>query len=173
DILRAMQGISRWVRRISFAAQLAAGIGCIGLAAHASSAQAASDKSAEVLLHAVHDALFASFLPVNDLPNDPKTAKLLLAARDGIWQEAGRAEGFRQLLLPFSDLRGFGNACGIAQVIQGGGATSFDALESAQRQRVLSLMQHCEVNAPRRLAATARNFYIVKGYGAIQEELTG
>ena len=33
-------------------------------------------------------------------------------------------------------------------------------------------MQHCPENAPRRLAATVRNFYIVKGYGAIQEQLT-
>ena len=168
-----MQSISRWVRRISRAAQLAAGVGCIGLTTHTSCAQAASDNSSEVVLHAAHDALFASFLPINDLPNDTKTSRLLMAARDGIWREAGRSDGFRQLLLPFTDLRGFGNACGIAQVIQSSSATSFDALESTQRQRVLSLMQHCEENAPRRLAATARNFYIVEGYGAIQEELTG
>jgi hypothetical protein len=42
-----------------------------------------------------------------------------------------------------------------------------------ERQRVLFLMQQCTENAPRRLAATVRNFYIVKGYGAIQEQLTG
>jgi len=168
-----MHGIGRWARRISLAAQLAVGIGCIGLAAHASWAQALPDSSPEIVLHAVHDALFASFLPVNDLPNDPKTARLLMAARDGIWHEAERSDGFRQLLLPFTDLRGFGNACRIAPVVQGAGGTSFDALDNTQRQRVLSLMQHCEENAPRRLAATARNFYIVKGYGAVQEELTG
>ena len=172
-----MQSRDHWARRISrrisHAAQLAVGTACIVLGAHASGAQAAPDNSAETALHAVHDALFASFLPVNDLPNDPKTARLLMAARDGIWSAAGQSDQFRQLLLPFADLRGFGNACGIARVIQGGGISSFDALESAQRLRVISLMQHCEENAPRRLAATARNFYIVKGYGAIQEELTG
>lgn len=118
-----MQGFGRWARRISLAVQLAVGMGCIG-PAPASWAQAVSDNSAEIVLHFVHDALFAAFLPVNDLPNDPKTARLLAAARDGIWHEAGRSDGFRQLLLPFADLRGFGNACGIAQVIQGAGGTS-------------------------------------------------
>ena len=34
-------------------------------------------------------------------------------------------------------------------------------------------MHQCPENAPRRLAATVRNFYIVKGYGAIQGQLTG
>lgn len=34
-------------------------------------------------------------------------------------------------------------------------------------------MQRCSQNALRRLAATVRTFYIVKGYGAIQEQLTG
>jgi choline dehydrogenase-like flavoprotein len=129
--------------------------------------------SMEASLHAVHDALFASFLPVDDLPNDPRTIGLLIAARDGIWQQTGSSPAFQRILQPFEDLRGFGNACGIAQAIQSSGARSFAALDAAQRQKVLSLMQHCEANAPRQLAATARNFYIVKGYGAVQQQLTG
>ncbi len=148
-------------------------MGRSGLGAPAGWAEAGQGDSTEAALHAVHDALFASFLPVNDLPNDPKTAQLLMAAREGIWQGAKNSTGFQQLLQPFEDLRGFGNTCGIGQAIEGAGETSFDALDSAHRQRVLSLMQHCEENAPRRLAATARNFYIVKGYGAVQEQLTG
>ena len=127
----------------------------------------------EASLHVVHDALFASFLPVDDLPNDPRTTGLLIAARDGIWQQAGSSPAFQRILQPFEDLRGFGNACGIAQAIQSSGATSFAALDATERQKVLSLMQHCEANAPRQLAATARNFYIVKGYGAVQQQLTG
>jgi len=35
------------------------------------------------------------------------------------------------------------------------------------------LLQSCSDGPPRRLAATVRNFYIVKGYGALQGELTG
>ena len=147
--------------------------GYCGLNGTAARAQAAHDDSTELALHAAHDALFASFLPVNDLPNDPKTAELLAAARDGIWQQASGSAEFRQLLQPFLDLRGFGATCGIGRAIQGSDRTSFAALETGDRQKILSLMQHCEENPPRRLAATARNFYIVKGYGAVQERLTG
>jgi choline dehydrogenase-like flavoprotein len=168
-----MQNIRSLSCRNLLAALLLVSTVCSGPGAVAGWAQAGQGDSTEAALHAAHDALFASFLPVNDLPNDPKTAQLLMAARDGIWQQAGSSAAFRQLLQPFVDLRGFGNACGIAQAIQGSGSTSFALLAVGDRQRILSLMQRCAENAPRRLAATARNFYIVKGYGAIQEQLTG
>ena len=134
---------------------------------------AASSAVSDNALHAAHDALFASFLPVTDLPNDPKTAGLLKAARDGIWQQARSSPEFHQLLLPFVDLQGFGSHCGIAQAVQGAGAASFAGLSPDNRQRVLFLLQSCSENAPRKLAATVRNFYIVKGYGAVQGQLTG
>ncbi len=136
-------------------------------------AQAGQSDSPETALRSVHDALFASFLPVNELPNDLKTTQLLMAARDGIWQEAKNSPAFRGLLQPFADLSSFGNACGIAQEIQGSAEKSFAALNANEQQKVLFLMQRCPQDAPRRLAAMARNFYIVKGYGAIQEPLTG
>ncbi len=134
---------------------------------------AESSATSDSALHAVHDALFASFLPVTDLPNDPATVALLVAARDGIWTQAGSTPEFRQLLLPFADLRKFGASCGIAQAMQGTGASSFAALTPDNRQHVLFLLQSCADNAPRRLAATVRNFYVVKGYGAVQGQLTG
>jgi choline dehydrogenase-like flavoprotein len=124
-------------------------------------------------LHAVHNALFASFLPVDELPNDPQATAFLKAARDGIWQEAGGVPAVQQLLAPFADLRGFRNSCGVAQVIDGTGATSFAALSASKRQQVLFSLQSCNENPPRRLAATVRNFYVVKGYGAVQGSLTG
>jgi hypothetical protein len=156
-----------------FAALLVASIGSGGQIAVTGPAQSGSAPSTETGLHAVHDALFASFLPVDDLPNDPRTTGLLIAARDAIWRQAGSLPAFRQVVQPFADLSGFGSTCGIAQVIQPAGRTSFAALNKDERQRVLFLMQQCSGNAPRRLAATVRNFYIVKGYGAIQEQLTG
>jgi choline dehydrogenase-like flavoprotein len=52
-------------------------------------------------------------------------------------------------------------------------STAFADLTPSQRERALSLLQRCPENAPRRLAATVRNFYVVKAYGAIQEPLTG
>jgi choline dehydrogenase-like flavoprotein len=163
---------SRFYRPV-LAICLLASTGYGGLDATISWAQAGQDESAEAALHAVHDALFASFLPVNDLPNDPKTTQLLKVSRDRIWQQAKGSAALQQLLQPFVDLRRFGDACGIAQAISESGSTSFAALRVGERQKVLSLMQRCTENEPRRLAATARNFYIVKGYGAIQEQLTG
>lgn len=128
-------------------------------------------------LHTVHNALFASFLPIDELPDDPHTAALLRSARDSIWQQAGHAPQMEQLLEPFVDLRGFGDSCGISQAIapgaQGSAAISFAALAPETRERVLFLLQNCSESAPRRLAATIRNFYVVKGYGAVQGELTG
>ncbi len=121
----------------------------------------------------VHNALFASFLPVDELPDDARTTALLKSARDAIWQQAGNMPQVQQLLAPFADLRRFGPACGITDAIEGTGTTSFAALPPPERQKILSLLQNCTENAPRRLAATVRNFYIVKGYGAVQGELTG
>jgi len=130
-------------------------------------------ETADVAFHAVHDALFASFLPVDELPNDAKTTALLTAARDGIWRAAGRSPGLRQLLAPLENLDAFRGACGLDAVLAGRGGVSFAALTKPQRQQALFLLQSCPENGPRRLAATLRNFYIVKGYGAIQEPLTG
>jgi choline dehydrogenase-like flavoprotein len=132
-----------------------------------------ASETADIAFHAVHDALFASFLPVDELPNDAKTTALLTAARDGIWQEAGSSPGLRQLLQPLENLDAFRAACGLDSVLAGRSGVSFAALTKPQRLQVLFLLQSCAANDPRRLAATLRNFYIVKGYGAIQEPLTG
>jgi hypothetical protein len=45
----------------------------------------------EESLHAVHDALFSSFLPINDLEHDSRTTMLLVGARDEMWSEANRS----------------------------------------------------------------------------------
>jgi choline dehydrogenase-like flavoprotein len=155
---------------MTFAARLAA-IGA--LLASAIGNSAAQQAPSDMAFHAAHNALFAAFLPVEDLPGDPRTTALLTAARDGIWQQAGNAPAFRELLAPFTDLRTFGPACGIAQAIDSTNATAFAELSKPKREQVLFLMQTCSADEPSRLAATVRNFYIVKGYGAIQAPLTG
>jgi GMC oxidoreductase len=155
----------------SFAFSLAMGSGsALGQAAAVSPGPGGSTDGA---LHAVHNALFASFLPVDELPNDPATTGLLQAARDGMWQEAGSSEGFQQLLQPFAGLRSFPATCGLSAAIPGDGQTSFASLLPQQREHVLFLLQRCPDNPTRRLAVTVRNFYIVKGYGAVQGSLTG
>ena len=124
-------------------------------------------------LEQVHDALFATFLPVDELPNDPQSTKMLKDARDGIWQQAGGVPEVQRLLMPFADMRAVGNACGVADAIKGSAGTSYAQLDAVKREEVLIRLQNCEENSARRLAATVRNFYIVKGYGAVEDQLTG
>jgi choline dehydrogenase-like flavoprotein len=155
---------------MTFSARFAA-IGVVFASAIFTSA--AQQTPTDQAFHAAHNALFAAFLPVEDLPGDPKTTAMLTAARDGIWKEAGNAPGLRELLAPFTDLQSFGPACGIAKAIDGTHVTAFAGLSKAKREQVLFLLQTCSANQPSRLAATVRNFYIVKGYGAIQAPLTG
>lgn len=74
------------------AALMACGLVC------SANSQAIAEEGA---LHAAHDALFASFLPVNQLQNDPGTTALLKAARDGMWKQIGNVPEVQQLLMPF------------------------------------------------------------------------
>jgi choline dehydrogenase-like flavoprotein len=124
-------------------------------------------------LQAVHYALFSSFLPIEELKQDPRISLLLAGARDGIWSASSQAIGFRQLLQTFADLRGFGATCGVQDYLRSTGPESFADLTRTQREHVLFLLESCDQNEPRRIAMTVRNFYIVRTYGAIQEPLTG
>jgi choline dehydrogenase-like flavoprotein len=131
--------------------------------------QSANDDS----FHAVHDALFSSFLPINDLTQDSSTRVLLADVRDAMWSEANQAPGFRRLLSPFTDLRGFGAFCGVQSYLGATGSESFASLSQSQRDHVLLLLASCDQNEPRRLEMSARAFYITRAYGAIQEPLSG
>jgi hypothetical protein len=112
-------------------------------------------------LRATHDALYASFLPVEELRQDAQLAKMFAAASDGLWSAAGQAPAFRELLKPFANLSALGAACGISDYLKTPGA--FAEFTAPQRQHVLFLLQSCSQNEPRRLAMNVRNFYVVKG----------
>lgn len=120
-----------------------------------------------------HNALFATFLPIEQLKDDPKLAQLLSAASEGIWENAGQSPRFRQLIASFTDLGRFRSACGIDSLISEAQTSAFADMQPSQRERALALLGRCPDNEPRRLAATVRNFYVVQAYGAIQEPLTG
>ena len=120
-----------------------------------------------------HEALFSSFLPVEETSKDPKLAGLFRSASDGVWSAASQAPQFRQLLTPFIDLRGFGETCGVAGYLNHTRGSAFADLTPPERRHVLFLLQSCSENDPRRLAMTVRNFYIAKTYGLLQERLTG
>lgn len=132
-----------------------------------------SDSTGPDPLHVAHDALFSSFLPVEEVKNDQRKFSLFVNARDNIWSTAGHVAEFRRLLLPFTDLRSFGTSCGVQSYVRPTGLESFAALTRAEREHVLLLLATCDENEPRRLAMTVRNFYVTKAYGVLQEPLTG
>lgn len=147
-------------------AVLAALIACAAIYA-----QAPVDSGAP--LRAAHDALFASFLPVSEIESDPQLAQMFAAVREGIWAAAGDSPAFQSLLRPFEDLRGFGNSCGLQDYLKSAGSYVFAELDASARRHALYLLLTCTENEPRRLAMNARNFYINRAYGTLQEKLSG
>src|SRR6266481_491535 len=122
---------------------------------------------------AVHDALFASYIPIEEVKDKPELAALFTEVRDQIWTAAGKAPAFQALLAPFTDLRQFGDACGMPEFLATTGVTAFAQLTPAQRAHALYLLHTCPANDPRRMAMNLRNFYLSKTYGPLQEPLTG
>ncbi len=122
---------------------------------------------------AVHDALFASYIPIGEVRDKPELTAMFTQARDQIWSAAGQAPAFQTLLAPFADLRGFGPACGMSEFIKTTGVTVFAQLTREQRSHVLYLLHTCSANDPRRLVMSLRNFYLARTYGALQDALTG
>jgi choline dehydrogenase-like flavoprotein len=163
---RVMTALKNWICTAAIAISFCT-------TSHGGALTQSAETPSETALQAVHNALFASFLPIDELPDDPHAEALLRTARDAIWQQTSNVPAVQQLLAPFADLHRFGPACGVASAIEGARVSSFAELSAGKRQQVLMLLQSCSESAPRRLAATVRNFYIVKGYGAVQGELTG
>ena len=122
---------------------------------------------------AVHDALFASYIPIEEVKDDARLTGMFTHARDQIWAAAGTSTAFQALLAPFNDLRAFGDTCGMSAFLRTAGSTSFVQLTATQRTHTLYLLHVCSANDPRRLAMSLRNFYLSKTYGALQEPLTG
>jgi choline dehydrogenase-like flavoprotein len=123
-------------------------------------------------LRVVHDALYAAFLPIDELKQDTHLDTLFVANRDSLWQRS-QSPAFRQLIAPFADLRVFSSACGLQLYLQSAGAENFAALTPPAREHVLFLLESCPDEAPRRLAAQVRNFYLARAYGSLQEQVTG
>jgi len=120
-----------------------------------------------------HEALFASFLPVEQLGPDQRDKTLLIIAREGMWQKLHGDPRVAQLLAPFTDLRAFGPACDIDKIVNQASTHIFAQLSHELQLQVLTKLTTCDQESPRRLAATVRNFYLVTGYSAVQEQLTG
>lgn len=124
-------------------------------------------------LHAIHDALFDSFVPVDRPQIAPELKARFASVRDALWASASQSAKFRELLLPLVDLRGFGGACGMTEIQRPGGPISFAALSAAERQHVLFLLSTCDLNPPRMLAMTLRDFYVARTYEFLGEAIAG
>jgi hypothetical protein len=120
-------------------------------------------------LKSVHEALFATFVPVEDVKLDGPMRARFASVRDEIWSSAGQSPAFRQLLLPFADLNSLHGACGIPA--KSNAPQSFGNMQPHQREHVISLLSACDENQPRRLAMAAREFYVDKTYAAVQEQI--
>jgi choline dehydrogenase-like flavoprotein len=119
-----------------------------------------------------HDALFAAFLPISELSSDLSVSALFTAAREGIWQGAQQNPQFHRLLAPFTDLTSLEAICQ-AGADAPGTSHAYADMTPARREGILKALEGCPNNDARRLAFNVRSFYVVKGYGAIQEQLTG
>src|SRR5262249_7411815 len=107
-------------------------------------------------LRATHDALFASFIPMEDASH----REMFLSAREAIWVAANQAPPFRALLTPFVDLRSLGAECGVSELLGASRPAPFSGLDASARSRVLALLHTCSSSEPRRLAMGVRNFYL-------------
>src|SRR5471032_43411 len=90
-----------------------------------------------------HDALFATFLPVEEMKDDAQVSRLLQAADDGIWAAAGQSPQFRQFLAPFTNLASFGPACGMDALFGDAHTAAYVGMTAAQRRRAIELLQRC------------------------------
>ena len=124
-------------------------------------------------LHAIHNALFASFVPIDQPQIAPELKDQFASVRDAIWASASNSAEFRRLLLPLRDLRAFGGSCRMTGVLSASGSVSFAELSPAEQQHVLLLLSTCDLNQPRMLAMTLRDFYIARTYGPLQEQIAG
>src|SRR5690242_3285050 len=146
---------------------------CLAIFLLAACASARTTTHEDGALHAVHNALFDSFIPVDQPEIDPGLKARFTSVRDGIWASASNSVEFRRLLLPLLDLRSFGKSCGMTRVLSKTGSVSFAELSPTERQHVLLLLSTCDLNQHRMLAMTLRYFYIGRTYEPLQEGLAG
>src|SRR5260370_833678 len=109
----------------------------ISLAAIASCLSGQAPSPTADLYRRTHDALVASFLPVAELKNEPYVTQLLNAAGDGIWTSVAQVPQFRQLITPFTNLSGFGSACGMDALVRTAATQVFAEMSPSQRGQAL------------------------------------
>jgi hypothetical protein len=124
-------------------------------------------------LRAIHEALFDSFIPVDQAEIGLELKGRFISVRNAIWASASNSAQFRRLLIPLLDLRSFGGSCGMTGVLSRTGSVSFAELSPAERQHVLLLLSTCGLNQHRMLAMTLRDFYIARTYEPLQEGIAG
>lgn len=146
---------------------------CLAILLVATCACAQTTARGDGALRAIHDALFDSFIPVDQSEIGLELKGRFTSVRNAIWASASNSAEFRRLLLPLLDLRSFGGSCGMTGVLSRSASVSFAELSPAERQHVLFLLSTCDLNQRRMLAMTLRDFYIARTYEPLQEGIAG
>src|SRR5438309_1021715 len=132
----------------------------------------AQSLATDAALRREHDALFATFLPLDAGESDATTAAMLGLVRDELWTAAKDSASLRAMWLRFADLRSLSGACGLPESIVAA-HWDFASVPISERADIFARLQACSVPEIRLTSNSLRNFYVAKGYGAVQEEITG
>jgi choline dehydrogenase-like flavoprotein len=146
---------------------LAGACGCTALRTLSVPAAMRGMAPADEALHGVHDALFATFVPLDSLPLDDATRALALAARDRLWVARAPAPEFRSALAAMTRLDVLaGESARLREFIAGAHERRFDRLTAAERATVVRLLRDSDSNALRLLAARLRMLYLLGAYAS-------
>lgn len=124
-------------------------------------------------LRPVHDAVFSTLIPVEELKGDTALQARFAAVRENLWSTAAQTNGLRSLLLPFAHMSALRSQCGLSTYLGDAAPESFASLTRSQREHVFALLSTCEESEPRRLAMALREFYVENTYSAVQEQIAG
>ena len=148
-------------------------IAALAPGAHAEIHVSAQSPGDDASLHAVHQALFASFLPISSLARGSTELAIINSAGEPIWAAHSSSAEFRALLGAFANLRWFGSGCGVERYTAPGSDPSFAALSRADQLHVLTALATCDRNEARRAYMSARDLYVLDTYTSVQEKITG
>src|SRR5580765_4548958 len=146
---------------------LAATCGCAAFRSLAVPASMRGMAPADEAFHGVHDALFATFVPLDSLPIDVESRALALTARDRMWTARAPSPEFRSALAAMTRLDVVARKSSrLRRFIARAGEHRFDRLAATDRTAVIRILSECDNNSLRLLAARLRMLYLVGAYAS-------
>ena len=159
--------MTRWLRWCIAIPALAALCGCGAITSLFVPARMRGAAVADSSLHAVHDALFATFVPLDSLPLDASRRTLARDACDAIWATRSPSPEFCTALAGLERLDVLATQSKeLKKFVARSGEQRFDRLAPADRERVIVLLQRSESNRLRILGSRLRLLYLASAYGS-------